>query len=95
MTNKIILVPTLKVEVVTGDTCYRGEGGFSSISAKVASDDANLVGTLSRAQDRGDAITLRCAVLDVTGKITNCISDGGKRIFVMVIDDLTYRRPGN
>ena len=95
MTSKIILIPTLKVEVVTGDTCYRGEGGFSSISAKVAPEDTNLVGKLSRAQDRGDVITLRCAMLDVTGKITNCISDGGKKIFVMVIDDLTYRRPGD
>jgi hypothetical protein len=93
MKNKIILIPTLTVEVVTGDTCYPGEGGFSSICAKIEPVDANLAGQLSHVQERGDVITVRCAMLDATGRITNCISDGGKQVFVMVIDNLTYRRP--
>ena len=90
----MIQVQKLTVEVVTGETCYPGEGGFSSISATIAPEDADLVRQLSQAQKRGDVITLRCAMLDVTGKITNCISDAGKQAFVMVIDDMTYRRPG-
>ena len=94
MATAMIQVPTLTVEVVTGETCYPGEGGFSSISATIAPADADLVQQLSQARKRGDVITLRCAMLDVTGKITNCISDAGKQVFVMVIDDLTYRRPG-
>lgn len=93
MTTPMIQVPALSVEVVTGETCYPGEGGFSSISATIAPKDADLARQLSQAQKRGDVITLRCAMLDVAGKITNCISDAGKQVFVMVIDNLTYRRP--
>src|SRR5712672_709280 len=94
MANKIIVMPEITVRVITGETCYAAEGGFSSISAEVAPEDANLVGQLSQAREGGDIITLRCAMLDVTGNITNCISESGKKVFVLVIDDLIYRRPG-
>jgi hypothetical protein len=90
----MIRVPNLTVEVVTGETCYPGERGFSSISATVAAEDADVVRELSEARKRGMAVTLRCAMLDVTGKITNCIAEAGKQVFVMLIDDLTYRRRG-
>ncbi len=90
----VIQVPNLTVEVVTGETCYPGEGGFSAISATVAAEDADVVRELSEARKRDMVITLRCAMLDVTGKITKCIAEAGKQVFVMPIDDLTYRRPG-
>ena len=90
----VIEVPNLTVEVVTGETCYAGEGGFSAISAKVAAEDVDVVRELSQARKQGMVVTLRCAMLDTTGKITNCITEAGKQVFVMPIDDLTYRRPG-
>ena len=94
MATAMIPVPNLTVEVVTGETCYPGEGGFSSISATVAPEDADLIRQLSQARKQGNVITLRCAMLDVTGRITNCIAKAGKQVFVMVIADLTYRRLG-
>lgn len=93
MENKILVMPKLSVEVVTGDTCYPAEGGFSAIYAKVAPDDASLVRQLSHAQEHGDTITLRCAMLDATGKITKSALDDGRKVFVLSIDDITYRRP--
>ena len=92
MTNQILLVPELTIKVVTGQTCYAGEGGFSATYAEVAPDDAGLVGQLSHAREAGEVITLRCAAIDVTGKITNCRRKLTKKIFVLSIDDLTYRK---
>ena len=93
MTTKILVMPELSVQVVTGETCYSSEGGFSAIYAEVAPDDASLVSELSEVHERGEVITLRCAMLDVTGKITKCRTEGGKRVFVLWIEDMTYRRP--
>jgi hypothetical protein len=92
MTNKIFVVPKLTVQVVTGDTCYAGENGFSGHSAEVAPEDSSLAEQLSDAQSHGHVITLRCSTLDVTGKITNCRSEGGRKVYVLWIDDMTYRR---
>jgi hypothetical protein len=92
MTNHIHLVPELTIRVVTGETCYAGEGGFSATYAEVAPDDASLVGQLSHARETGEVVTLRCAALDVTGRITNCRRKLTKKIFVLSIEDLTYRK---
>jgi hypothetical protein len=92
MTHKILVVPKLTVEVVTGETCYPGENGFSATYAELVPDDASLIGQLSDARESGEVITLRCAALDVTGKITNCRRKLTKKIFVLSIDDLTYRK---
>jgi hypothetical protein len=92
MTNKILSVPELTVKVVTGDTCYPGENGFSAHYAETAPEDSSLAEQLSEARKHGHVITLRCASLDVTGKITNCRSESGRDVFVLMIDDMTYRR---
>ena len=94
MINAPLVVPKLTVQVVTGDTCYAGEGGFSSISAEVTAEDSKLIEQLSLVQTSRQVITLRCAMLDTTGRITNCLSDNGKKVFVQVVDDMTYRKPG-
>jgi hypothetical protein len=92
MTTKILLVPKLTVQVVTGDTCYPGENGFSAHYAEIAPENSSLVEQLSDARNHGHVVTLRCASLDVTGKITNCRSESGRKVFVLVIDDMTYRK---
>ena len=92
MTSSIIVVPELAVRVVTGDTCYRDENGFSAIYAEVAAADTSLATRLSQAQEDGRVVTLRCAMLDVTGKITTCSADSGVKTFVLPIEDMTYRK---
>jgi hypothetical protein len=93
MTIKILSVSELTVKVVTGETCYPGENGFSAHYAETAPEDSSLVEQLSEAREHGHVVTLRCSCLDVTGKITNRRSESGRDIFVLSIDDLTYRRP--
>jgi hypothetical protein len=89
----LIPVPKLSVQVVTGDTCYANEGGFSAIYAEVITEDSSLIEVLSRVQKDAEVVTLRCAMLDVTGRITKFTSHKGIKTFVLIIDDLTYRKP--
>jgi hypothetical protein len=93
MTSNIILIPELVVRVVTGDTCYRYENGFSAIYAEVATDDSTLTEQLRQAQEDGGVVTLRCAMLDVTGTVGTCRDDAGVKTFVLSIEDMTYRKP--
>jgi len=92
--NQPILVPQLTVQVVTGDTSYSREDGFSSLSAEIVPEDSQVIDQLASAQKSRQAVTLRCAMLDTTGRITNCIQEGGKKKFVQVVDDIVYRKPG-
>jgi hypothetical protein len=93
MTNNIIVVPELAVRVVTGDTCYRYENGFSAIYAEIAAEDASLTEQLSQAQHDGRVVTVRCAMLDIVGKISKCSVSSGVTTFVLAIEDMTYRKP--
>lgn len=93
MASNIIVLPELSVRVVTGDTCYRSENGFSAIYAEVATDDAALVEQLRHAQDEGTVVTVRCAMLDVTGTIGARRDDAGVERFVLSIEDMAYRKP--
>ena len=93
MTNNIIVVPELAVRVVTGDTCYQHENGFSVIYAEVTAEDATIAEQLSQAQKDGRLVILRCAMLDVAGKISKCSVEAGVKTFVLPIDDMTYRKP--
>jgi len=94
MTNDTIVVPELAVRVVTGDTCYRYEGGFSAIYAEVITENPLLAAQLSEAHKAGGVITLRCAMLDVTGKIGRPLDDTTGKTFVLSVVDMTYRKPG-
>ena len=88
-----IVVSELSIQVVTGDTCYAHENGFSTIYAKVTADDPQLAKRLSIAQKYGQRITLRGAGLDVTGKIATGLATNDTESFTLIIDDLTYRKP--
>ena len=90
---KLFSVSKLSVQVLTGDTCYPHENGFSAIYAEVIAEDSGLIEALASAQKEAEVITLRCAMLDVTGRITNLISEEGVNRFVLSIDYLAYRKP--
>jgi hypothetical protein len=49
---------------------------------------------MSQAPEHRLTITLRCAMLDVTGLITNSRTDGTAKTYVLSIEDMTYRKPG-
>ena len=93
MTDSIIIVPELAVRVVTGDTCYQYENGFSAIYAEVSAEESMLAQQLSEAQKTDRIVTLRCAMLDVVGKISKCKVVSGVKTFVLPIEDMTYRKP--
>ncbi|MBO0696664.1 MAG: hypothetical protein J2P56_11275 [Verrucomicrobia bacterium] len=93
MTSSIIVVRELSVRVVTGDTCYQYEKGFSAIYAEVNTQDTALIEQLRHARDEGTVVTLRCAMLNVTGTIGPRRNDGGVEKFVLSIEDVAYRKP--
>ena len=93
MISTVIVVPELTVHVVTGDTCYRYENGFSAIYAEVVTDDPTLADQLRHAAEGGGVVTLRCAMLDVAGLLRVRREDGGGETFVVPVEDLTYRKP--
>jgi hypothetical protein len=82
------------VEVVTGETCYPVANGFSAIYSEVTTDDANSQRQLSEAQQNQLKITLRCAMLDATGPIGKCREEGLSKTFVLCLEDIRYRKPG-
>jgi hypothetical protein len=71
MANNVIVVPELVVRVVTGDTCYRYEDGFSAIYAEVTTDDSTLAEQLRHVEENSSVVTLRCAMRDVTAPLIN------------------------
>jgi hypothetical protein len=93
MEDRIITVPELSIRVVTGDSCYHGENGFSAIYSEVTPDNAALQRQLATAQKDQLIVTLRCAMLDVTGRITNCRTEGKGKTFVLSVEDMVYRKP--
>ena len=88
-TREPVLVPELAVRVVTGETCYAGEGGFSGVSAEVTAKDPEAVRAL-RVATHGGEVVLRCARLEVVGRLTkNEKVEGGER-FVFIVSNLVY-----
>jgi hypothetical protein len=63
------IVPALRLEAVSGPTLYPSEGGFSAVWGEVESDDSALTQTLDRALEGGEIVTLRCGMLEVSGKL--------------------------
>jgi len=86
-------VASLTIEVVTGETCYPNENGFSSIHASTKPTSLEQIDSLLEARRTRTPITLRCAMMDTTGRITNVLEKDGKKEFIQSIDDITYRNP--
>jgi hypothetical protein len=90
---QVVLVPDLIVQVATGGTCYPGENGFSSHWAEVTTADTVLLQRLSTLAEGKTQVLLRCAMLDVTGRVTKLDKTKDGTRFVFSIDDLFYRKP--
>jgi hypothetical protein len=83
------------VESATGPTCYPEENGFSALIAYVKSDDAAIVNQLTQAADDGTTIIVRCATLEVEGKVGKFQFTKGKteNTIAISVDDLRYFKP--
>ena len=93
MKEEVIIVDNLTVESVSVSTPYPKENGFSSISASITAKHEELEAEFTNLKERKEAVTLRCARLQVTGQISNIRTIEGKKNFVILIDDLEYLRP--
>ncbi len=92
---EITVVDAISVHVATGETCSPREGGFSAIWAEIRTSDSTVRARLDRARTDSQMVTLRCAMVDVTGKVTRNELIGAECLFVVGVDDLIYRNPGN
>jgi hypothetical protein len=89
-----VVVEQLSVRVVTGKPSEDPYGqGFSAIWAEVVVTDRVILGQLNDAKREKTPITLRCAMLDVTGCVTKSTRRWASTKFVLAIDDLRYRKP--
>jgi hypothetical protein len=90
-----IIVSNLRVESVTGPTCYAGENGFSALTAYVKSDDPAIVNQLRKAGEEGTTVTIKCATLEIEGRVGNLLvtTDGLKDAIAVSVDELRYFQP--
>jgi hypothetical protein len=64
-----ILVPSLRLEAASGPTLYPGENGYSFVWGEVESDNPELNDVLDRTASSDSSITLRCGLLEITGRL--------------------------
>lgn len=90
-----ITVSHLNVESVTGPTCYPGENGFSALTAYVKSDDPAIIGQLRKAANEGSSVIVRCARLEIEGRVGNLEVTTGemKGAVAITIDKLRDLKP--
>ncbi len=84
------IVPTLRLEAVSGSTLYPGEGGFSSVWGEVESNDAVLTSQLDLALQSGEVVNLRCGKLEVSGRLDQRESRDGRCRYRIHIDSVRY-----
>ena len=91
----LIIVPNLRVESITDPTCYPRENGFSALIAYVETDDAAIADQPIRAAEEGLTVILRCATLEVEGKVGKFQFAKGetKETIAIAVDDLRYFKP--
>jgi hypothetical protein len=92
-----IIVSNLRVESVTGPTCYAGENGFSALTAYIKTDDSGIVNQLRKAAKERSTVIVRCASLEIEGRVGNLqvTTDGMKDAIAISIDELRYFKPGH
>ena len=91
---EVIVVPRLDVSVVTGEPKDDPYGqGFSAIFAAIETSDADMASRLRAVHRSGDTVTLRCAMLDVTGPITKVDRNSGVTKFILSVRQVCYRDP--
>jgi hypothetical protein len=92
---KPIIVSMLRVESVTGETCYAGENGFSALTAYVKPDDPAILKQLHKAYADRSNVVIRCAALEIEGRVGSIESnpDGMRSAIAISIVDLRYFKP--
>ena len=93
--TRTIPVSSLRIEAASGDTCYPGENGFSSVWAEAQCTDPALTEQLSRIALDGHIVTLRCGALGVTGSLINRGAQGNGALFVVRIESIDHGVPRN
>ncbi len=91
-----IIVSNLLIESTTGPTCYAGENGFSVLIAYVKPDDPDIVSLLRRAADEDSTVIIRCAKLEVEGRVGTLRVDTErlKDAIAIRVDELRYLKAG-
>jgi hypothetical protein len=90
-----IIVSNLRVESMTGPTCYAGESGFSALTAFVKSDDLAIVDQLRKVASEGTAVTIRCAALEIEGHVGNFqfTANRAQEDIAISVDELRHLKP--
>lgn len=91
-----IIVTSLRVESITGPTCYRGEDGFSGLIAYVKRDDPEITSLLLAAAETGKTVAIKCARLEVEGRVGRFqFSDNETKDIAISVDELRCARISN
>jgi hypothetical protein len=92
--SEIIRVKNLSVRVVTGDPSNDPYGqGFASILAEFETDEKELVEQLLDIRNKNAVTTIRCAMLEVTGRITNTNDMNRPMKFILSVENVLYHKP--
>jgi hypothetical protein len=90
----VFVVPALNVRIESGsaeDDPHRQ--GFAGAVAEATIDDVAMLDALARAKGSRDVVTLRCAMLDVSGTVSRLERAPNGTTVHVAIDDVVYRRP--
>jgi hypothetical protein len=91
-----IIVRNLRVESISDPTPDPyGQPGFSVLTAYVNVNDAALVDRLRWAADEGVVVVIKCAALEVEGRVIERQFSDGKSpsVISILVDDLRYLKP--
>jgi hypothetical protein len=90
MSNAII-VQKLIVYVETGEAQDDPYGqGFSAIYAEATVQKNDLLKQLANTKKKNEVITLRCAMLEITGYITKVLPD---KKLILSVENVIYHKP--
>ena len=84
------------MQVATGEATEDPYGqGFAAIWATFEIVDRALIERLTQIASERASVTVRCAMLNVSGPITKTERIGQAVRFVLMVDDLVYRKPSS
>jgi hypothetical protein len=86
--TQTILVTSLRLDAVSGPTCYAGENGFSSVSGTLGTDDPKIAEILHRHIVVGELVTVRCGLLEVSGYLRSQSAEGARQQYVIQIQSV-------
>jgi hypothetical protein len=93
--TQTILVTTLRLDAVSGPTCYAGENGFSSVSGSLGTDDQKVAEMLHRHTVTGELVTVRCGLLEVSGHLKSQSAVGDLQQYAIQVQSVSYGPPAS